>query len=319
MNLFYFILKGIKRVGLKLKIYSLQGLKKDYTGQEASDLIKSKLLSSEPCMICRYGSTELNAVLKYEANANSDSFFQKCKKYLFDDIYEFWIDDFSIKLLRQSAGFFPATRENLINYGKLMIEESKKIDILGSWIYSEKFLSKYYQDIRVVRLKDLEPYYHKNPWTVALKDKKVLVIHPFAKTIQKQYENRKKLFDDERILPDFTLLTYKPVQTIADSEANEFETAFDALAKMKNDIKDIDFDIAIIGAGAYGFLLAGYIKEIGKKAIHLGGATQILFGIKGKRWEDKDFFKKLFNDNWVRPSVEDQPKGFKKVENGCYW
>ena len=51
--------------------------------------------------------------------------------------------------------------------------------------------------------------------------------------------------------------------------------------QMKNQIVKTDFDIAIIGAGAYGFSLAAFIKKIGKKAVHLGGPTQVLFGIKG--------------------------------------
>ena len=34
---------------------------------------------------------------------------------------------------------------------------------------------------------------------------------------------------------------------------------------MKADIKEIDFDIAIIGAGAYGMFLAQYVKSLGKK------------------------------------------------------
>ena len=46
----------------------------------------------------------------------------------------------------------------------------------------------------------------------------------------------------------------------------------------------IDFDTAIIGCGAYGFPLAAKLKAAGKQAFHMGGATQLLFGIKGSRW-----------------------------------
>ena len=88
---------------------------------------------------------------------------------------------------------------------------------------------------------------------------------------------------------------------------------------MKRDIENLDFDIAIIGAGPYGFLLASHVKKMGKKAVHLAGATQILFGIKGKRWEGKPFFQSLFNEYWVRPDESEKPAGFKKVESGCYW
>lgn len=49
---------------------------------------------------------------------------------------------------------------------------------------------------------------------------------------------------------------------------------------MKDEIDKRDYDIALIGCGAYGFPLAAHIKRSGKKAVHLGGALQLLFGIK---------------------------------------
>ncbi len=88
---------------------------------------------------------------------------------------------------------------------------------------------------------------------------------------------------------------------------------------MKERIRCIDFDIAIIGAGAYGLPLASFIKNMGKKAIHLGGATQLLFGIKGKRWDNLPYFRKLYNENWVRPLPDEIPDNFQAVESGCYW
>ena len=84
----------------------------------------------------------------------------------------------------------------------------------------------------------------------------------------------------------------------------------------------IDFDIAIIGCGAYGFPLAAKLKEAGKQAFHLGGATQIMFGIKGKRWVENQNFayvQSFFNDSWVYPSDLDIPKNANEVEDACYW
>ena len=85
-------------------------------------------------------------------------------------------------------------------------------------------------------------------------------------------------------------------------------------------INAIDFDIAIIGCGAYGMPLAAHVKRIGKKAVHLGGQTQLLFGIKGKRWETgHDKIKSMFNEHWVYPSNDERPKNFISVESGAYW
>jgi hypothetical protein len=82
-------------------------------------------------------------------------------------------------------------------------------------------------------------------------------------------------------------------------------------------------------------VIAAYIKRKGKKAVHLGGGVQLLFGILGKRWvEDypkispwhylpgKDIdidYTPLFNEHWCYPLPEDTPNNTKAVEGACYW
>jgi hypothetical protein len=201
-----------------------------------------------------------------------------------------------------------------------MIQDMKQLDILCSWRIEEKFLLKYYPGAKQIELRALEPYLSDNPWSEMLEGLKVLVIHPFNTTIERQYhEKRELLFEDKRILPRFkSLETIKAVQTIAGNKG-EFNTWFEALDSMKAAIDSKDYDVAIIGCGAYGFPLAAHVKRSGKKAIHLGGATQILFGIKGRRWDDHPLISPLYNEHWVRPSQEDVPSDANKVENGCYW
>jgi hypothetical protein len=94
---------------------------------------------------------------------------------------------------------------------------------------------------------------------------------------------------------------------------------FETLGELKNDMGSEPFDIAIIGAGAYSLPLAVHAKEMGRKAIHLGGATQLFFGIRGRRWDDQVEFQRLFNESWCRPAAADTPPGRHSVEDGCYW
>jgi len=121
-------------------------------------------------------------------------------------------------------------------------------------------------------------------------------------------------------LPVFELKTVKAVQSIAGSIVG-FETWFDAYSYMCDEIAKVNFDIAIIGAGAYGLPLASFVKRLGRQAIHMGGVTQILFGIKGRRWEVDyaESIAKLFNEHWISPSQSEIPKGHNRVEEGCYW
>src|SRR5262249_50092160 len=73
------------------------------------------------------------------------------------------------------------------------------------------------------------------------------------------------------------------------------------------------------GAGAWGLPLIAHARSLGRTGIHLGGATQLLFGIRGAHWDGKAAFQSFFNDAWVRPSPSDRPDKFRDIENGCYW
>jgi hypothetical protein len=146
-----------------------------------------------------------------------------------------------------------------------------------------------------------------------------LVIHPFTESISRQYNsNRGKIFSNPNVLPKFELFTVKAVQSIAGNKT-AFNNWFEALDYMFIEAIKIDFDVAIIGCGAYGLPLAAKIKQYGKKAIHLGGATQILFGIKGNRWDKIPEISQLYNDYWIRPLNSEKPQYVDKVEGACYW
>jgi hypothetical protein len=286
--------------------------------QQASDLIKTKLLSDEPVMICRFGSTELNCVLTYYFASQNRSLFGKATDYFRGVTNPFQWKDETINAMCNNAGFFPPSIELLEKFSKLMLEDMKLVDVLGTCLKNEKLLSHYLSNAVKVPLPDIEPYYHQNPWTDALEGKTVLVIHPYEESITKQYAKRKHLFKDKRILPDFELKTIKAVQSIANSKT-EFETWFDAYDHMCNQISNTNFDVAIIGCGAYGFPLSAHVKRVGRKAVQMGGPTQIMFGIKGKRWEEHPFISTLINEHWVRPSQSETPFNYSKVEDGCYW
>jgi hypothetical protein len=295
-------------------------LKVDRSGQAASDLIKDRLSAEDPCMICRFGSGELSATLQHLAiDKDVSNFGIKAIKYIQGKSGAFWWEDHTIRGMRIGAGLFPVNEQTLTYFGERMLSDIQNIDILGSWLPEEIELAHLFPTAQVVTLTDLEPYYHANPWSEVLKDKVVLVINPFEESIRSQYEKRDTLFKDPRVLPKFQLKTLKAVQSIAGNTPAGFSSWFAALDSMCDRIQDIEFDIAIVGAGAYGLPLASFVKSIGKKAVHLGGATQILFGIRGKRWDDKPFFQHLFNENWIKPLPSETPSNFQNVESGCYW
>ena len=193
----------------------------------------------------------------------------------------------------------------------------KDIIYLYNLFYLEEMLLKKYLNIPYkISLDDLNPNFNSSFfWTEALRDKKVLVVHPFAETICRQYEHREKLFSRKDFLPCFqSLQTISAVQSAAGNKSG-FKDWFAALKYMEEQIDHSDYDVALIGCGAYGLPLAAHAKRSGHQAIHLGGVLQLYFGIKGRRWDDWG----IYNDYWVSPSAKETPSRFKSVENGCYW
>jgi len=284
----------------------------------ANDLIYNELIKDDPLMIARIGSTEMMNLVNYIGVHNA-KYFKKHKSFIQGKTPPWWWEKSAIDQLYQWSGVFPNKIEVVEKFCKLYINDLKLIDILGSWLNDEKYFEKELSNAKRIVLEDIEPFFSQNPWTRALEGKKVLVVHPFAETIKKQYKKREFLFE-KNLLPEFDLKTVKAVQSIAGTKT-KFKDWFEALDFMKSEMDKVDYDICIIGAGAYGLPLAAHVKRSGKKAIHMAGVTQLLFGIKGKRWENFIVwpYMNLFNEHWVRPGEEDKPKNADVVEGACYW
>lgn len=293
-----------------------------YTAEnrEASNLIAQTIRSKKPSSIVRFGGIELDAF--FQIHFENKSFPTKLIRYHQYVLSYMNNEQKVLKRFGNNAGFFPSKREFVKKYHDLILKILPDIDILGSWEFleaKENYLYKsYFPNAKIIPAVDLEPYYNDPPWSRALEDANVLVIHPFADSIREQYLNRTCIFPGKDILPRFNLTTIKAVQSIAQANV-PFTSWFEALEHMKKQIESIQFDVAIIGCGAYSIPLANHVKKVGKVSIQLGGSTQILFGIKGKRWENHPIISKFFNKHWVYPSPEETPQNAKSVEEGCYW
>ena len=101
-------------------------------------------------------------------------------------------------------------------------------------------------------------------------------------------------------------------------EKQGFKNWFEAYDKVVKDIKNIDFDIAIIAAGAYGYPLAAEIKNMGKQSIELCSGIYPVFGIKVKTQLIIRKISSMYNDNWIFP-IETPPKNYMNIEKGAYW
>lgn len=268
-----------------------------------TNIIMSLLNSEKPCMISRFGSVELQALslMRYWPFLN----MLKSRTY---------------RQMEMNAGFFPVTHSTLKQFYSQYKEDVKEMDLLITWRIEEFLFKDWLKGKETVWKATIDNFFSQDsPWTQVLSGKRILVVHPFKETIEQQYQIREKLFENPLALPAFKSLTIiKAVQSIAGNPVG-FESWFDALEWMKSEIDKQDFDIALLGCGAYGMPLAAHIKRQGKKAVHMGGILQFLFGIKGKRFIETPETKDYINEYFVFPDEKDRPKMADKVEGGCYW
>lgn len=279
----------------------------------ANSFIAQSIAGDGCFMAARFGAVELNYIYYYlKAQMGQPDAGQRKE---------------ALRMICFNAGFFPKDESEGDKLAELYLDAMKDMDLCGAWsVYMEDYiLQKYAPDSEITKLRFLEPWFTKSgqPWSRALKGMKVLVIHPFTDTMEKQYQKRTEIFankfGEDDILPEMELKFLKAVQSIGGEGAEGFTSWFDAYEYMLNSIKSTDFDVAILGCGAYGFPLAAEIKRMGKKAIHIGGATQLMFGIKGKRWDDDPDINALYNGAWVSPDAAEKPRHADGVEGGCYW
>lgn len=272
------------------------------------------LHDNKPCMIARFGSTELSTIVNYIGVKGKDHNYLK---YLRGESLDWWWNRKIILQMQQWSGFFPTTQDKIEEFCELMLKDVVSVDILGSWLQDENYFIKELSDSKFVNLISLEPFWTTIPWTKALLGKKVLVVHPFADSIRSQFKKRKVLFKNPEILPEFK--SFEVIQSVQSLGGinNGFSDWFEALDYLRSEIDKKDYDICLLGCGAYGFPLAAHVKRQGKQSVHLGGALQLLFGIKGARWDKTK--SELYNEHWIRPSDAEKPKTANAVENGCYW
>lgn len=289
-NLYKGLRFGIKYRGVKV-----------LEAEAGNDLARAAILRGGPFLFGRCGATEMRTVA--DLLQNGGHFADRTRQ----DI-------------QNLSGVFPTDDETLRRFCDLYMTCAQSADLLALWdVGAEREVIRGCKGTLFTKLRALEPYYHANPWSAALAGKKVLVVHPFKQTILRQYARREALFPGTEILPSFADLTVvQAVQGLAGQQTG-YASWFDALAAMQAQMDAADYEVAIIGAGAYGLPLAAHARDTGHTAIQMSGATQLLFGIKGKRWDDHPVLSKLYNDAWVRPAPDEGISRRETVEGGSYW
>jgi len=240
---------------------------------------------------------------------------------------------FQLEELENNAGIKITSNESLKEYVDKLTDSYDHCSCIGEWEKSGKvfaitgssqeWIRKRTPHIQKINAMSLEPYYVEDSisWISSLQNKKILIIHPFIHTFQKQLQKIKlnEIFPNHTWFKDCTFQFIRPPLTLAGNHENkDWREHYNELVEKVRRVED--FDIALVAAGGYGMLISDMIyKELNKSVIYIGGALQLFFGVIGKRWFTNKEIMKFVNDEWIRPLKEDKPDHFVRVEKGCYW
>jgi len=277
--------------------------------EEGAELLCDLFSSNKPFLIGRNGTIELEALV-------SDRIWPNIAN-----------------ILESNAGIFPSSHA-----------ESWKLDYLDALANSDVLAEGWYKPLvekeknlldtlnrnrKSILLRNLEPYY-VNPslrWSQYLAKKRVAIISSFAQTCDEQTYMSKAIWNNEAktLLPSST--TWIPIQTYYCPSIAKGNAQWPYyITNYKEAIQDVveralqhKPDIAIIGCGGLGMIIGSELKKAGVQCIVLGGAIQILFGIRGNRWKNHSFISKFFNDAWIFPPPSCIPNLANNIENRCYW
>ena len=136
-----------------------------------------------------------------------------------------------------------------------------------------------------------------------LPGKRVLALTPFEISIRANFSNRTRFFPEFEY-PEYELLTYNTPITYAGLPPDFYpdQDWFETVERIKGDLCNLEFDIALMSCGAYSMPLGLYIRDIlGKKAIYVGGCLQLFFGITGRRYQDPYFIDQIDPSAFIFP------------------
>ena len=234
--------------------------------------------------------------------------------------------------LKQS-GIFPATTEFYLEYNEFYVSFLKKIDCLGLFLDSIAMEKAIVQDYslknKLIYYLDQEPdrsipSNRQNCYLQYLRGKKVLIICPFAELLSQRADQLifegvwsrtgKQWFFPERV--DSLEFPYG----FSGETHQQYSNAIELFEHIKAKIQEKDFDVALIGAAGLAIPIAAFIKSLGKVSIDLGGHLQVLFGVIGQRWRNReDWRQKYFNEWWIDMPAQYIPQEGDVCDKGAYW
>ena len=284
-----------------------------FGSRQILDEIQTALKEGRGSLIGRHGSIEMTMILLYD---QTDTIHAETAMYL-----------------EKNAGIFPRMKETILEWIDIYKKATQEANVFAAAWYKElaeaewRYLNAINPRSIRIPLRSLEPYYSMptHHWTRALEGQRVTVVSSFVESMKEQLEYRESIWPQcQTILPmstqwSFVRSYYCP--TVAQGVCqwpSAIRTWSQAVEYLEAEVLKTEPRIVLLGCGGLAMPLAARLKAKNIVAIVLGGAIQLLFGVKGRRWDTHDFIPTLYND-WIYPRESEIPGAASDIEGGCYW
>jgi hypothetical protein len=261
--------------------------------------VKQVILAGKAAAMGKIGSLEAEAIEYFLAGAD---YPQILRKQMFINV-----------------GLHPADRTHLDAFCEAYLRAADQLDLLAAWgNRGERAIINRGGPRPLVRLQAFESWLYHDPWSQALAGKKVVLVTPFARSAEAQFARRSEIWLDPAVLPELELRVVKmPLSPgLVPPTHKNWQERYQSLV---DQIERAPYDVLLVGAGGISLLLAAHAKARGQIGFHLGGHTQILFGITGRRWDKDHELARRQGPGWVRPTGDEAPRTVTQVEQGSYW
>jgi hypothetical protein len=283
-------------------------------------------MATEPFLVGRNGTIEIECLFFYITQRRGSGEPKPYPPRIVDQ-------------MQRNAGVFPGTNSALDRWCRSYLESLSWLRGTAAgwykplWHLEQSILTTFApSNCFRTPLRSLEPYYQPPEfrWTPHLAGQHVAVVSSFAETISRQVwgehmrdvwtGQQKGLLDLSGVTWEFIRTGYAPVTALGTAGWPEgIKDWEEAVNQVVDKVIRSGAKVALIGCGGLGMIIGARLRERGVSAIVLGGAIQVLFGMKGKRWAAHDVISKFWNDAWVWPAANETPGAANFIESGCYW
>ena len=297
----------------------LELMQKNYWNVD--DIISDIISKGEPALIGRFGGAEIKIL-----SCVVDLISLKSILDPFSALYSAITLRRRLIQGRDLSGFYPINYKSIKYFYLAYREAILNSDLIGCWgamDTSYEYKAYKFNYSKIIPFMATSPWVEtyqlstnsRQPWSMALEGKKILVISSFSESFNKQMPKINSVF--HRI--KYPSLDLQFIDAPMTQGGNLTTSWKQNLELVKQRMETIEFEVALISAGTYAYPLASHAKKIGKIGINCGGELQLFFGVIGRRWENTDKVNRYYNKNWVRPNIKERPANWQDIENGCFW